>query len=185
MFGELGDCSHYFPDNWETPPPCIGRQGSLKYVATGKADENLFVYLYALKISNSCITKRFAFIQNTWIGFFFAKCCSLFGMGSFSEVERHKGDAQQLPRVCKNLFCVCSEGGISAVLSPEAGGFFVSLFFCLFLMATPVAYGSSWARDWLRATGVTYATSFNPLHKAGDWTHMAPPQQLEPLQSDS
>ena len=43
-------------------------------------------------------------------------------------------------------------------------------------MATPAAYGSSWAMGWIWAT-VPYATpaatarSFNPLRWAGDRTH--------------
>ena len=48
--------------------------------------------------------------------------------------------------------------------------------FIFHFMATPLACGRSWARDWIRATAVTYCwscgstRSFNPLHQAGDWT---------------
>ena len=37
-------------------------------------------------------------------------------------------------------------------------------------MATPAAYGSFSARDWIRATAATYAKSFNPLRQAEDQT---------------
>ena len=54
-----------------------------------------------------------------------------------------------------------------------------NVFFCLFfLMAALIAHGSSQARDWIRATAVTYTTScagsFNPLGQAGDWTGISP-----------
>ena len=49
--------------------------------------------------------------------------------------------------------------------------------------AAPVAYVSSQARDWIRAAG---AAASNPLtHYAGWGIEPAPPQQPEPLQSDS
>ena len=55
-------------------------------------------------------------------------------------------------------------------------------------MATPMAYGSSQARDLIQATAVTYATPAakpDPLthcYWAGDQT--APMKQPEPLKSD-
>ena len=40
-----------------------------------------------------------------------------------------------------------------------------------FFMATPAAYGSSQARDWIWAAAATYTGSFNPLCWARDQTH--------------
>ena len=37
-----------------------------------------------------------------------------------------------------------------------------------FFMASPKAYWSSWAKDWIQATAGTYARSFNPLCQARD-----------------
>ena len=57
-----------------------------------------------------------------------------------------------------------------------------------FLMATPVAHGRSWARDWIWATAVTYTTAsamIDPLtHYTGPWIEL-PPLQPEPPQSGS
>ena len=46
------------------------------------------------------------------------------------------------------------------------------LFIFYLFLVTDKAYGSSWARDWILAAFVTYATvgSFNPLHWARGWT---------------
>ena len=56
-------------------------------------------------------------------------------------------------------------------------------------MATPEAYGSSQARDGIQDTAATYATAaatLDPLtHCTGPWIEPVPPQQPEPLQSDS
>ena len=47
----------------------------------------------------------------------------------------------------------------------------------LFFMAVPMAYGTSQARDWIRATAATYAAAvamldpFNALQRAGDQTY--------------
>ena len=42
-------------------------------------------------------------------------------------------------------------------------------------MATPMVYESSWARNWIQAAALTYATAaatLGPLTRwAGDWTH--------------
>ena len=40
----------------------------------------------------------------------------------------------------------------------ELTGFFVCLFVCLFVLATPAACRSSQARDWIQAAAATYAT---------------------------
>ena len=45
-------------------------------------------------------------------------------------------------------------------------------------MATPMAYGGSWARDWIPAAATTW--SFNPLHRPG--IKPTPPQWPELLQ---
>ena len=42
----------------------------------------------------------------------------------------------------------------------------VEFFFSFFLMAAPMAHGSSQARDLIQAAAVTYAGSFKPLHLA-------------------
>ena len=56
-------------------------------------------------------------------------------------------------------------------------------------MATPTAYGSSWAKDQIWATAATYATAMatqDPLtHCARLGIEPVPPQWPEPLQSDS
>ena len=44
------------------------------------------------------------------------------------------------------------------------------LFIYLYFMATPMAYGNSWARDWIWTTAATYTRSFNPLLRTGDRT---------------
>ena len=58
-----------------------------------------------------------------------------------------------------------------------------------FLMATLVDYGSSWAKDWIQAAAVTYATVMAMLdtlaHCTGLGIEAAPPQQLKPLQLHS
>ena len=38
-------------------------------------------------------------------------------------------------------------------------------------MATPTAYGSSQARNWIQDIAVTYVRSFNPLPQARNQTH--------------
>lgn len=60
---------------------------------------------------------------------------------------------------------------------------------CMFCFASSMAYGSSWARDWIQATAASYATVVtmpDPL------IHLADPeikpmllQQPKPLESDS
>ena len=55
-------------------------------------------------------------------------------------------------------------------------------------MAVSMADGSSWARDWIQVTAVTYATPRakpDPLtHCAGPGIKPMPQQQLKPLKSD-
>lgn len=50
----------------------------------------------------------------------------------------------------------------------------LSLFF---FMATPAAYGRSWAMDWIPATVATYTESFNPLLEDRDGTQASPATQ--------
>ena len=60
-----------------------------------------------------------------------------------------------------------------------SGDFLIFFFF----MATPVAYGSSQARDWIWATA---AATLEPLtYSTRLGTEPEPPEQPEPLQSDS
>ena len=60
-------------------------------------------------------------------------------------------------------------------------------FYLFIFMAVLGAYGSSWARDWIRALTVAYAaaaaTPFKPLGQVG--IEPIPQQQPKPLQSDS
>ena len=59
----------------------------------------------------------------------------------------------------------------------------------LFFMAAPAVYGRSWAKDWIGVTAVTcttaLATQDSLTHCAGLRIKPTPPQQPEPLQSDS
>ena len=64
-------------------------------------------------------------------------------------------------------------------------------FFFFFLMATPAAHGSSWARDWTQAAAATYTSQlwqFQILyltHHTRLGNKPAPSQWPDPLQSDS
>ena len=54
-------------------------------------------------------------------------------------------------------------------------------------LVVPVAYGSSWARDWIQAAPVTAAVAMLNLltHCTGPGIEPTPPQWHEPLQSSS
>ena len=58
----------------------------------------------------------------------------------------------------------------------------------VFLMAAPMAYGSSWAKDWIQARAVTYIAAvvmlgpFILLHQAGDQTWAATASQANAVQ---
>ena len=56
-------------------------------------------------------------------------------------------------------------------------------FFFFFLIAGPIEYGSSWARDWIQATAV--ATPDPLTHAAGPGIKPTPLQQPEPLELGS
>ena len=66
--------------------------------------------------------------------------------------------------------------------------FFFFFFFLSFFMAAPTACGSSWARDWIRATAVIYTTAVatpDPLtHFTGLGITPAPLQRPELLRLD-
>ena len=91
----------------------------------------------------------------------------------------------------KVIFAYCKDNSItdivyilSSTLSTEINA--ISIFF---FMATPMAYGSSLARDWIQAASVTYATAVAipvPLtHCTGLRIKPVPLQWPEPLHSGS
>ena len=70
------------------------------------------------------------------------------------------------------LLCHFACGFLSSWLPIILFCFFIFLIIYLFiyLMTTPMRYGSCWARDWL-SHSCGKAGSFNTLNWVGDWTH--------------